>query len=139
CTKPVCVALSPHKPFGISGHELAVVIEQLSVTTIDKYGIEQGSSPRALRNALYDADNEYNPNLGGKSRQRESAFAADIHAFSSKSLENSLDGLMIPESCVATNVHPRGISGKPRLGKNDNLGARRDCFAREGCRSVESF
>jgi len=56
CMKPVCVSLSPHKSFGVRGHALAMVIQELAATTtIDKNGIVQGSSARAPGNPLDDA------------------------------------------------------------------------------------
>jgi hypothetical protein len=107
------------------------MIEELAPTTIDKHGVEQTPSAGTRADALDNSNDERRPNVRSQTRKRQAMLARDVHTFCCVSLKNFLDGLVIPKRRIATYVEPRWITWKPRFRKHDNLGACRDCLARE--------
>ena len=113
----VTVARPPDESLGVRRDELAMVVEERPVGPEGEKCVEERTVAWSTLDALGDTNDHRDTVAAGYRGELAPRRTVDDDALLGHTAEDRLDGGVVPECRVATNVEPCGVAGQPGLGE----------------------
>jgi len=108
-----------------------MMIKERAIRSEREKSIVQSSAARAACDLFGYTDNKYDVQLRSDSRDGGATGPTDIDALGRQATKHRLRGLVVPESCISTEIEPDGVTWEPSLGEDHKFRAGASRFPRQ--------